>query len=82
VRERYEQAYKSDFEQIRKAVHKAIENKEIRDDINWETLAALVSSLMEGGLLLSTLYPGLKVSELSTGFFDIVWKGIERKQES
>jgi len=76
VRERYEQSYKSDFAVIRKAVRKAIKNKEIRNDINWETLAAMLSSLMEGTLLLSTLYPALNVSKLSEGFFELVWNGI------
>jgi TetR/AcrR family transcriptional repressor of nem operon len=79
VRDRYEQTYKNDFEIIREAVRKAIDNKEIRDDINWEILAAMLSSLLEGGLLLSTLYPALNVSQLSEGFFEIVWKGIERQ---
>ncbi|MBN1416902.1 MAG: TetR/AcrR family transcriptional regulator [Bacteroidales bacterium] len=81
VRERYEQAYKSDFAIIRKAVRKAIKNKEIRDDFSWETLAALLSSLLEGGLLLSTLYPALNVSKISEGFFEIVWEGIRVKNE-
>ena len=79
VRERYEQTYKSDFNIIRKAVRKAIENNEIREDVNWEILAAMLSSLIEGALLLSTLYPALNVGKLSEGFFEIVWDGIKKK---
>ncbi len=80
VRERYEQAYGNDFEIIRKAVEQAKKNKEIRGDTNWESLAAMLSSLVEGGLLLSTLYPSLNLDQLSEGFFEIVWKGIKSEK--
>ncbi|MBN2273904.1 MAG: TetR/AcrR family transcriptional regulator [Bacteroidales bacterium] len=77
VREQYEQAYRNDFEIIQKAVKKAIKNKEIREDINWESLAAMLSAMMEGGLMLSTLYPSLNVGQLSEGYFEILWNGIK-----
>jgi hypothetical protein len=53
----------------------AIENKQIREDIESETLALQILSMVEG-LYILTFYLDVDIESRSTSLIDNLWRGI------
>lgn len=73
IREKYKNEYIDDFNDVKLAVDRAKAKGEIRQDLDWENLAIAMASLIEGILILNSVYPNPKYKNVSEIFFEVIW---------